>query len=573
MRWFLDLKTRTKLLAGVGALLASLMVVTAVGIRDLMTINRLLMRMHDEHFTVALGIAETASRLNAVRAALMGMLATPDADARGKLHAQIKQLTREIDTSFETLLAAGIDDGLKTRIRQIQEPWRAFRDTRDGQLIPAILEGRGDEARALATGVQAERYRTFSTGAAELIADARSQALRFKQESDDRSRSAVRFFVGLALLVTAIGLAIALLYARVLARPLASMVDVLKDMAEGDLTKRLQVTSRDEVGNLAHWFNTSMDKLEDIIAKTRDASARVATASARLSDSAQQLSAGAHEQAASLEETAATLEQITATVKQTAENARAVNGVAGESRDTAEKGNVVVGETVAAMGNISAASARISDIVTVIDEIAFQTNLLALNAAVEAARAGEQGRGFAVVAAEVRNLAQRSAASAKEIKGLIGESTRKVDEGAALVTSSGESLLAIVASVKRVAGIVGEIAAASDEQSKGIDQVNVAVAQMDQVTQDTAAQTETLSSTAQTLAGQAHELQALVGRFKVNASSVTPVAVTAPAPPAPAPRQPRAVVRPPRARIEPALAGAATGGRPSTAAADPFEEF
>jgi methyl-accepting chemotaxis protein len=232
-----------------------------------------------------------------------------------------------------------------------------------------------------------------------------------------------------------------------------------------------------------------------------------------LAAAAEELSSGTQEQASSQEETSSSLQELSTAVKQNADNARQASQLASGARDAADKGGVVVNSAVAAMSEINAASKRIADIITAIDEIAFQTNLLALNAAVEAARAGEQGRGFAVVASEVRNLAQRSATAAKEIKALIQDSVRKVDAGSELVNQSGQTLTEIVASVKRVTDIVGEIAAASHQQAVGIEQVTKAMAQMDQVTQTNAAQTEELSSTSQTLASHASQMQALVGRF------------------------------------------------------------
>jgi methyl-accepting chemotaxis protein len=304
-------------------------------------------------------------------------------------------------------------------------------------------------------------------------------------------------------------------------RPLGRTVELLKDIAEGegDLTKRLDVKSRDEIGELAKWFDTFMGKLHDIMIQVGSVTENVASASQQLSAASEQLSSGAQEQASSLEETAASLEQITGTVKQNADNAKQANQLAVGSRDTAEKGGEVVNTAVSAMGEINKSSKKIADIITTIDEIAFQTNLLALNAAVEAARAGEQGRGFAVVAAEVRSLAQRSATAAKEIKGLIQDSVQKVQDGSELVNKSGQTLGEIVASVKKVTDIIGEISAASQEQSGGIDQVNKAVSQMDQVVQSNAAQTEELSSTAQSLTNQAQQLQALVGKFKLDRSA------------------------------------------------------
>jgi methyl-accepting chemotaxis protein len=232
-----------------------------------------------------------------------------------------------------------------------------------------------------------------------------------------------------------------------------------------------------------------------------------------LAAASEAIASGAQEQAASLEETSASLEQITAAVRQSSDNAHQASQLASSSKDSALQGQEVVTNAITAMSEINAASAKISDIISTIDEIAFQTNLLAVNAAVEAARAGDEGRGFAVVASEVRSLAQRSAVAAKEIKVLIQDSLRKVEAGSGLVNRSGETLQGIVGSVKRVTDIVGEIAAASGEQSTGIEQVNTAVTQMDQVTQSNSAQTEELSATAQSLAEQAAHLMELVGTF------------------------------------------------------------
>jgi methyl-accepting chemotaxis protein len=244
----------------------------------------------------------------------------------------------------------------------------------------------------------------------------------------------------------------------------------------------------------------------------------VAAAAEQLSSGAQEISSGAQEQASSLEETAASLEELSSTVRQNADNAQQANQLASGSRDVARKGGQVVESAVHAMHEINTSSRKIADIITTIDEIAFQTNLLALNAAVEAARAGEQGRGFAVVAGEVRNLAQRSALAAKEIKTLIQDSVRKVEDGSALVTDSGRTLEEIVGSVKRVTDIVAEIAAASREQSIGIEQVTTAVGAMDHVTQANASQTEELNATAENLAAQARQMKDLVSHFRLSSS-------------------------------------------------------
>jgi methyl-accepting chemotaxis protein len=382
-------------------------------------------------------------------------------------------------------------------------------------------------------------------------------------------------FIGVGALALFFGVVIYFYVARRVASPLRAAVERLEELAGGDadLTVRLDVASRDEVGQLSQALNTFLDNLHRLVQEIRETSVHVGTASQQLSGAAVQLSRGSQEQASSLEETAASLEEITGTVKQNADNARQANQLALGSRDTAEKGGQVVTAAVAAMGEINKSSKQIADIITVIDEIAFQTNLLALNAAVEAARAGEQGRGFAVVAAEVRSLAQRSAGAAKEIKGLIQDSVGKVQDGSELVNRSGQTLQEIVTSVKRVTDIIAEISAASLEQSSGIDQVNKAVGQMDQITQSNAAQTEELSSMAQALAVQSQQLQSLVGRFKLAQGTAAPSAA-----PATPPAVPKTPVRTPSAKAMPkpsesVLVGTGSGNGSVRGKDDGFEEF
>ncbi|MGP1666031.1 MAG: methyl-accepting chemotaxis protein, partial [Rhodanobacter sp.] len=261
------------------------------------------------------------------------------------------------------------------------------------------------------------------------------------------------------------------------------------------------------------------DKLTGIVGEVQHGSQAVSTAAQQIAKGNDDLSQRTQEQASSLEETAASMEEMTSTVKQNAENASHANQLASGAREQAERGGEVAAQAVAAMGEINTSSRKIADIVGLIDEIAFQTNLLSLNAAVEAARAGEQGRGFAVVASEVRNLSQRSAAAAKEIKALINESVTRVQAGSALVDQSGAALNDIVDSVKKVTDIVAEIAAASQEQSSGIDQVNRAVMQMDEVTQQNAALVEEASAAARAMQEQADELQRQMRFFRLDDSA------------------------------------------------------
>ncbi|WP_010046003.1 methyl-accepting chemotaxis protein [Gemmata obscuriglobus] len=309
-----------------------------------------------------------------------------------------------------------------------------------------------------------------------------------------------------------------------LRRKASTIQDTIRALAAGDFTATVPDLGTDDMGQMGRSLNEAVLSVRTAMEGVREVSEQLADASGQLSSASEEISSGAQEQASSLEETASSLQEITATVKQSADNAQQARQLASGSKEVAERGGAVVSGAVDAMSEINASSKKIADIITTIDEIAFQTNLLALNAAVEAARAGEQGRGFAVVATEVRNLAQRSATAAKEIKGLIQDSVKKVEAGTELVNKSGDTLAEIVTSVKRVTDIVTEMAAASREQSTGIEQVNKAVSQMDTVTQRNASQTEEMSATAQTLTDQAGQLRDLVGRFKLGSDGHAPAA-------------------------------------------------
>jgi methyl-accepting chemotaxis protein-1 (serine sensor receptor) len=298
-------------------------------------------------------------------------------------------------------------------------------------------------------------------------------------------------------------------------RPLHHAIEIAQTVASGDLTAQIDVVSKDETGQLLHALKDMNENLVRIVTQVRNGTDAIATGSSEIASGNLDLSSRTEQQASALEETASSMEEITSTVKQNADNAKQANQFAVNASEVAHQGREVVSQVVTTMDAINEASRKIVDIIGVIDGIAFQTNILALNAAVEAARAGEQGRGFAVVATEVRNLAQRSASAAKEIKALIGDSVEKVDAGGRYVAQAGETMDAIMESVKRVTDIMGEITAASQEQSAGIEQVNQAISQMDQVTQQNAALVEEAAAAAGSLQGQADQLSAAVGVFKL----------------------------------------------------------
>ncbi|BCG02288.1 methyl-accepting chemotaxis protein (plasmid) [Paraburkholderia sp. PGU19] len=347
-------------------------------------------------------------------------------------------------------------------------------------------------------------------------------------KAQDAFQSARIWTVALSALALLVGAFIAVVITRSIVGPLRRSVDVAETVARGDLTAAIHVEGADELSQLLGALRNMNERLQDTVSRVRSSSESIATGSSQIAAGNTDLSQRTEEQAASLEETAASIEELTATVKQNAENASQGNALAARASETAARGGEVVSRVVDTMHGISTSSQQVAQIISVIEGIAFQTNILALNAAVEAARAGEQGRGFAVVAGEVRTLAQRSAAAAKEIKDLIGESVSRVNSGTALVDEAGRTMGEIVQSVRQVSDLMGEISAASGEQHRGIEQVNVAISQMDEVTQQNAALVEQASAATQSMASQAATLRELVSVFRLpggqqaNAMSASP---------------------------------------------------
>jgi methyl-accepting chemotaxis protein len=327
--------------------------------------------------------------------------------------------------------------------------------------------------------------------------------------------------VGLSLmLVTGIaGLSGAIVFSRAIVRPVDAAIKVAEAIASGDLTSRIDPRSDDEIGQLVRALGVMQTALRKLVGDVRIGVDSVGTASAQIAAGNMDLSSRTESQASALEQTAASMEQLTAAVRQSADSAKQANLLAGAASAAAATGGAVVGQVVSTMAAITEASRKIADIINVIDGIAFQTNILALNAAVEAARAGDQGRGFAVVAGEVRNLAQRSAVAAREIKSVIGNSVEKVEIGSKLVNSAGASMNEIVDQVTRVADLISEITSAALEQSAGIGQVNDAVTQMDTVTQQNAALVEESAAAAASLREQAAKLSESVSVFRLGSEA------------------------------------------------------
>jgi methyl-accepting chemotaxis protein-1 (serine sensor receptor) len=345
---------------------------------------------------------------------------------------------------------------------------------------------------------------------------AKKNAAESVAAADAARRSATVTLLVVLVVTSLVGAAIVWWIVQGITRPLGQAIDIAKTVAAGDLRYDVDVTSKDEVGELLAALKQMSGNLSDIVSRVRTGTDAITSASSEVATGSMDLSSRTEQQAASLEETASSMTELTSTVRQNNDNATQARKLADEASNVAVRGGATVSEVVQTMGAINESSRKIVDIIGVIDGIAFQTNILALNAAVEAARAGEQGRGFAVVAGEVRNLAHRSAAAAKEIKELIGNSVERVEAGSRLVGEAGVTMDEVVDSVRRVTSIIGEIAMATGEQSRGIEQISDAISQMDSVTQQNAALVEEAAAAAEALQQQAAGLAAAVAVFKVH---------------------------------------------------------
>jgi len=514
MQWFRNLNAKPRLILSFGVVLLLLIISSVLGLYNLSQADHRMSQLYERDLkgiSLADGLALSKFSLGRnSRDAILNIkdpavLATDEKNIAASfvdMHAKLDGADRYF-TSKE-------DHALLVTMRTALPGYeKAYND-----LIAHL--GKKDVAAAKKDLEQASGTIKILNDAAEAARESR-QASAAATVAENRTSYQTSLTLILIVSVASIllGIVMSIVIASGFSVPLGLAVEALNRIAEGDLTASLEVKSKDEVGRMAEGLNLALDRLRSTLREVADTAKSASASSQELASAAESIASGAQEQAASLEETSASLEQITATVRQSADNAKQANQLATGSRDSAESGQSVVANAVSAMAEIKTASGKISNIISTIDEIAFQTNLLAVNAAVEAARAGDEGRGFAVVASEVRSLAQRSAGAAKEIKGLIQDSLSKVERGMDLVNRSGDTLQGIVGSVKRVTDIVADISIASQEQSTGIEQVNSAMTQMDQVTQSNSAHTEELSATAQALSEQSVHLLGLVSGFKL----------------------------------------------------------
>ena len=513
MKWFMNRKIATKLLLSFVTVLGlmSALGLFAVyqmnkvndaateiahkwepGIRISLMLERTLVRVRSTEFQHILGNEQTMATLEKALTERYAEFAT--------LETQYRQLglTAEEASAFDQLS--------KTLAAYLVEHKKIIALSRDNHKEDALALTKGDSLKA---------YRAIEKQFATL----RQANIDHKEEANTRADqvfgSSQRWIIGLLVAGILIGLVLAIAIARVVSHPLAEALTLARRVAANDLSGQVSVRSRDETGQLMQALNDMTASLGGMVGEVHRSIAIINTASGEIASGNADLSSRTESQASSLEETASAMEQLTSTVRQNADHAHQANELVNTSSRLASEGGAVVDRVVQTMGEIRTGSARIADIIGVIDGFAFQTNILALNAAVEAARAGEQGRGFAVVATEVRSLAQRSAAAAREIKELIEGSVQQVATGADLVDQAGRTMHQIVDSVARVATLMSEIAVASREQSRGIEEINNAVTQMDEGTQQNAALVEQAAAAAHSLRDQTHQLAGLVARFQL----------------------------------------------------------
>ena len=558
MAWFMNMKTGQKLGLAFSLCLLLTVIIGAIAITRMAQMNSVAKTLNNDSVDGFRSLRNLTDSVKQVRVLQLSELAQPGraADFEAKISENVGAVNTDIDDYDKSISMP--DD--RANFEAFKTSWSDFIGTRQ-DFNSQIRKGDIKAATAGCMGPIGKSYDS-TISKIETVADWNSKrAQSVANEAESAFSSARTTVIALLVVAVAIGILMAIVVTRIIVGNiaivsgrldslcnlcLANLGKAIIAMAQGDLTTKIvtgtqpiPVKSTDEFGALSGTVNTMIDRMKGAVASFEESQQSLQQLIAQARNSAEQLNVSAEEetagnrdlsqrteeQSSSLEETAASMVEMTSTVKQIADISRQANQLASLARVLAEKGGIVVNDAVSAMGEINQGSKKIAEIISVIDEIAFQTNLLALSASVEAARVGEQGRGFAVEAAEVRNLAGRSATAAKEIKSLVSDTVQKVQDGSDLVNQSGNQLGEIVSAVKKVADIIAEISAASIEQSAGIEQVNRAVMQMDQMTQQNAALVEEAAATSASMAHLASDLQKVVGKFKLEEKYIASMAV------------------------------------------------
>lgn len=514
MQKFYNLKIGTKLMSSFILLALIAGVIGWIGISSIRKANENDTLLYEKATVPISQFGEISTAFQRVRVNLAKIILVQDKAEKQKFSEQIKELSAIITKNVELVEKTVSSTEEKTLIKEFSDSRTVFRPL-IAKISDLSMSGKDVEALAVYTGEATVAAIAEQKAIDKLVASKVNDAKTLNTNNTKMANASVRSTLILAVIGMMLAVGLGIFITRIITTPLQEAVNTARRVADGDLTSRVEVKSTDETGQLLTALKEMNESLVQIVGDVRTGADSIATATEQIAAGNADLSQRTEEQASALEETASSMEELTSTVKQNADNAQQANQLAISASGVAVKGGDVINRVVRTMESITDSSRKISDIIGVIDGIAFQTNILALNAAVEAARAGEQGRGFAVVAAEVRSLAQRSAAAAKEIKTLIEDSVSKVQDGSKLVEEAGHTTQEIVTSIKRVTDIMAEISAASLEQSSGIEQVNTAITQMDDVTQQNAALVEQAAAAAESLEEQAQQMVQVVTRFKL----------------------------------------------------------
>ena len=514
-----NLRIGIRLGLGFAIVLVLLVTMTAVGIWRMHSANALTgdmvgVKVRDERM-----LTEWARLVEVNAARTTTAYKAADPSFQKEVEQQMKSTSARITVLQAALTAQLVDPRAQAGLAQLQGTRAGYSEARS-KMFKLKAANEQEEAEAIFTQDMPAKRSAYLNSIATLEANQHALLDATAAAIGAQYASGRTLLVSFGVLAVGLGVACAILITRSITVPIAQAVQVAASVEAGDLTSQINTDRHDEAGQLMGALHGMNARLLSIVSEVRSGTESIRTASHEIAAGNMDLSARTELQASSLQQTAASMAQMTQNVAMNADHARRANELAKSAAEVAGKGGAVVADVVRTMQEINESSTRIVDIISVIDGIAFQTNILALNAAVEAARAGEQGRGFAVVASEVRNLAQRSASAAKEIKGLIGESVSRVDTGARLVDQAGLTMRDVVDSIERVTTIMAEITSASDEQRDGLKQINLAVTQMDRVTQENAAMVEQAAAAAATLQDQAARLSGLVGVFKLRATAV-----------------------------------------------------